>query len=175
MSKKPDTKPESYKNLIDLMSIYAEANTRLEAIKSELQAAFLDLVDQHREEYAQLQAVITESEAAIEHIARINPAWFEQARSIKTPYGQVKFHSSKKLDIPNEEASVLLIQSKCSEEEQERYLRTQVTLNVEALEKLTDLQLAQFRINRVANDNFSLKAGTIDLGKAVKQAAERAA
>jgi DNA-dependent RNA polymerase auxiliary subunit epsilon len=172
---KQNTQPEPYKNLIDLMSIHAEATTRLDAIKAELQASFLDLVDDHRAEYAELQAKITETETAIEHIARDNPSWFESARSIKTPYGQVKFHSSKKLDIPNEEASALLIQSKCSEEEQERYLRTQITLNIEALEKLSDAQLAQFRINRVQNDNFSLKAGTIDLGKAVKQAADRAA
>lgn len=175
MSKNHDTHPESYKNLIDLMAIHAEATARLEAIKAEVQSAFLDLVDEHRKEYAELQAKVTETETAIEHIARAHPTWFESARSIKTPYGQVKFHSSKKLDIPNEEASVLLIQGKCTEEEQERYLRIEVTLNVEALEKLTDAQLAQFRINRVANDNFSLKPGTIDLGKAVKQAADRAA
>jgi hypothetical protein len=172
---KPNIQPEPYKNLVDLMSIHAEATVRLEAIKAEIQAAFLDLVDEHRKEYASLQATLTETETAIEHIARENPSWFEAARSIKTPYGQVKFHASKKLDIPNEEASVLLIQSKCSEEEKDRYLRTEVTLNIEALEKLTDAQLAQFRINRVENDNFSLKPGTIDLGKAVKQAAERAA
>ena len=104
-----------------------------------------------------------------------HPEWFAKARSLKTPYGVVKFHASTKLDVPNEEASIILIEKLCEEEKAQEFLRTETKLNLEALDKLTDEQLKQFRINRVAVDNFSVKAGTIDLGKAVTQAVEKEA
>jgi hypothetical protein len=172
---KPDTASLEYKNLVDLLSVFAEATSRLTLIQADLHSTFLESVDGVRDDYSTLQAKLTEAEAGIEMIARAHPEWFESARSIKTPYGVVKFHASTKLDAPNEEASIILIESKCSEEERAKFLRTETTLNLDALKELTDSQLRQFRINRIEVDNFSVKAATIDLGKAVKQAAEKEA
>jgi len=168
----PETSGD-YKNLIDLLAVYAGADSRLKAMASEVQESLLETVDERRKEYAELQAAMTDAETAMEIIARRHPEWFASARSIKTPYGVVKFHASAKLVAANEEASIVLIESKCDDEEKAKYLRTETTLNLEALKTLSDAQLKQFRIERVEDDNFSVKASTIDLGKAVKQAAEK--
>jgi len=173
---KPDpTTHAEYKNLVDLLAIHAEATARLALIQADIQTNYIDLVDGVRADFSEWQSKITETEAALEVIARDHPEWFSKTRSVKTPYGAVKFHAATKLEIPNEEATILLIESKLPEEDREKFIRTEKALNIEALEQLSDEELKPLRIKRVKNDSFSVKPGTIDLGKAVQQAESKEA
>jgi hypothetical protein len=167
---------DEYKNLIDLLAVYAECTNRLESLQSEIQGSLLEIVDDKRKDYAECQAALSQAEAAIEAIATSHPEWFsEKRRSIKTPYGTVSFRKSTSLDVPNEEASIILIEQNLPQEQAAQYVRQEKALNLEALEKLTDAELKPFRIKRVTSDSFSVKAAKIDLGKAVKEAAEKEA
>ena len=170
------TDTTDYQNLIDLLAIIADATNRLDQMQASLQEEHIAMVDERRKDYAALQETITRSSAAIDLLVFAHPEWFsEKRRSIKTPYGTVAIRRSTKLDVPNEEASVLLVEKHCSEEEAAAYLRTEKVLNLEALEKLTDAQLRQFRITRVTDDNLKITPAKIDLGKAVQQAEKEAA
>lgn len=159
---------DEYKNFLDLLAIYTEASNRLEQLQAAAQESFIVLVDEHRGDYAEMQAKLTEIEPAVEAIARAHPEWFTgKSKSIKTPYGTVSFRSSTKLDVPNEDATVLLIEKHCSEEEQELFIRKSSTLNLQALGDLSDARLKSLRIERVPDENFSIKPARVDLGKAV--------
>lgn len=164
-----------YTNLVDLFAIVSECTNRIKAMEADLHGEYLEAVDARRKEHAELQEKLIKAEQAIEFIARRHPEWFETRRSIKTAYGSVNFRKSTKLIVPNEEVSILLIQQADDEELEKKLLRVDTRLNLEALEKLTDAQLAGYRITRVPDDNFSIKPSTIDLGKAIKQDAEKEA
>ena len=168
-------KPDDYKNLVDLLAVFAEATARMALLTGDIQGEYINIVDERRDEYAKLQSTLTESETAIVAIVSAHPEWFIGVKSIKTPYGTVGFRKSTSLDVPNEEASIILIEQKCSEEDIAKYLRKETTLNLEALETLTDAELRQFRIKRASEDNCTVKPLKLDLGKAVKEAAEKEA
>lgn len=171
----PNPEHTRYENLINLLAVYSEASARSEQLKAEINADHLDLIDAHKKAYAELQQTITEAEAAIIAIAEANPDWFSASKTLKTPYGQVASRSSTSLDVPNEEASIILIEQKCDEETKGQLLRQKTELNLEALELLDDAALRQYRIKRVTSENITVKPAKLDLGKAVKAAAGKEA
>lgn len=155
-----------FENVVNLLSVLGEANRKLTALQADIQAGYLDLVNAHRGVYGKLQQTVTETEAALEVIARRNPSWFADAKTVKTPYGSVKFTSSKELVVANEEVSIKLIEAFGRPE----LLRATTELNREALAELSDAELAQFALVRKPKENLTVKTDVVDLGKAVKSA-----
>jgi hypothetical protein len=170
---------EDFSNMVNLLAVYSEASNRLDELQALANGSLLELIDAHKTEYADLQHTLTESETALEVIALRHPEWFaKDKRSIKTPYGTVKFHASSKLEIKNEEVTLLLLDKLAAENKQFKradYVREKEELNLEALEKLDEATLKKLRIERVPNDNFSVVAAKVNMGKAVKEAVEREA
>lgn len=171
MSAKPrQPAPESYANLINLQSVHSEAHARMAELEAMLHQAWLDVVDEYRTEYAKLQEAIATAEEGIEYLATVNPQWFEKSRTLKTPYGSVAFRRVTKLDVHNEEVTIAILEQ--IGEEGLPFLVPSKKLNLEALEKLSDNELDRIRIKRVTTDSCTVKPAKIDLGKAVKAAAE---
>lgn len=160
--------PDSYANLVNLQAVHSEASARMAELESMLQASWLDMVDEYRAEYARLQEIIGQSEEGIEHLATVNPQWFEKSRTLKTPYGTVGFRRVTKLEVANEEVTIALLEQ--IGESGLPFLIPSKKLNLEALEKLEDDELERVRIKRVTTDTCQVKAVKVDLGKAVKAA-----
>lgn len=164
-----------YKNLVDLLAVYSEASNRMLSLQAGIQEQYLELIDGAKDEYATLQSKLGDAEQALEALSVAHPEWFpEKKKSIKTPYGIVKLTATTKLDAPNEEVSILLIQQ-AGEEAAEKFLRIHTELNIEALEALPDAELKPFRIKRVKDQSFSVTPAKLDMGKAVKEALGEAA
>jgi len=165
--------------MVNLLAVYSEASNRLDELEASANGSLLELIDAHKTEYAQLQHTLAQTETALEVIALSHPDWFsEKRRSIKTPYGTVKFHASIKLEVKNEEVTLLLLDKLAQENPEFKrvdYVRAHEELNIEALEKLDDATLKKLRIDRVPNDNFSVVAAKVDMGKAVKEAVAKEA
>lgn len=166
----PKTESTDYANLIDLIAMGAEADARMGELENDLNQAWLDLVDARRADYAKLQETKARAEEAIKDACELNPQWFAKVRSIKTPYGTVAFRRGKKLEVRNEEASIILLEQ--LGEESAAFIRSEKHLDLEALEKLPDTELERIRINRVSTETFSVKYPKPDLGKAVAAAAK---
>jgi hypothetical protein len=169
-----NTKPEAndFANLVNLMSVYAEAKARFAALENEAQSAFIELVDEKKKDYAELQDLIGKTEAALEIVARKNPDWFADSKTVRTPFGSVSFRKTTALQVANEELTILLVEQRPDGAE---YLRTHKELDLEALEKLDDEDLKKLRIKRVESETCTIKPAKVDLGKAVKSAAEKGA
>lgn len=161
-----------YKNLIDLMAIFAEASARMGELENDLHQAWIDLVDTRRKDYASLQFTVGQTEQAIRDLAEMNPQWFAKARTLKTPYGTVGFRKGSKLEVKNEEVSIVLLEQ--LGQDGLPFLKTVKTLVLEALEKLDDQELERLRIKRVETESCTIKAAKPDLGKAVAAAAKEA-
>jgi hypothetical protein len=178
---------EDFQEMINLLAVFTAATNQLNDLQSEANEDMLEWLDTAKGEYASLQETLTKAEAALEIIARRHPEWFQTKKSIKTPYGVVKLTSSTSLEIPNEEATLVRMELKKERSQilaeaaraegkefpvfdPEAFIRTTRELDREALEKLSDLELAELGITRVVEENFSVKPATLDLGKAVKEA-----
>jgi hypothetical protein len=161
-----------FENVINLLSVLGEANRQLDALTRQIEVGYIALVNPQRERYAKLQGTVTETEAALEVIARRNPQWFDDKKSVTTPFGGVKFTKSSELVVADENISVQLVLALAGKDGAAKYLRTVQVLNKEALDELTDAELAKFGVLRKAKENFKAATDVVNLGKAVK-AAER--
>lgn len=170
MAKQQQPTDDDFKNLIDLLAVYSDASHRIAGMESDVNSDLLELIDEKKSEYATLQRAMTEAETACELICRKHDDWFTEKKSIKTPYGTVSFKKSSKLKSKNEELTIHIIEHDL--QNPQKYLREEKHLNLEALELLDDETLSRLKIERVSEDNFSVKEAKVDLGKAVKEAAE---
>lgn len=173
-----DQTSAEYKNMLDLQSVHAAANNDLKELEAEINDEMLTQIDFRRDRYAQLQKAIADSEASLELIAVQHPQWFGDKKSLKTLYGSLEFKSSRSLEVANAELSLALIEAEAirnGDFDPILYTRREITLNLEALGELDDATLAKFKIKRVEKNNFTVKPAKVDLGKAVKEAAERQA
>lgn len=175
MSAKPKNEniPDAatYRELVDHLAMLTDATNQFAALDAGIQQEVAALIDTARDEYSILQNSISEHEAAIKLIALRHPEWFATVKTLKTPYGTVGFRSATKLEVPNEELSIALIERL---PDADLYLRSRKFLNIEALESLENFQLSGLRIERVTADKLTVTPAKIDLGKAVKKAAEPA-
>lgn len=167
-----DQNSSDFKNMVDLLAVFSEASNRLAEIEATGNKELLELLDSHRADYAEAQEAATKAEAALEVIARRNPGWFQNARSVKTPYGVLKFHEGTSLKIDNEEATLAKLELHAERNKGfklDDYIHTHKKPNKEALEKLDDATLRMLGVVRVPDDNFSAKPAKVDMGKALKQ------
>lgn len=173
MPKKNDLSAElaaspEFQNLIKLLAIVSEATARNLELQAEINKEHLTLVDDHKDDYAQNQAAITLAESGIETIVERNPGWFEKKKTLTTPYGVIKVTSGNKLSIPSEGATLRLIHAAGLSA---AYIRTTEEVDKEAIEKLSDEQLAEFAIIREKTSSIKITPISVDLGKAPKEAA----
>lgn len=164
--KQPDG--EDFKEVVNLMAVGSEAAAQLEAIKAEIDAAYLELVDEFKAPWAKLQATLAQAEAAMEVYCRTHPEWFKAVKSIKTPFGKVAFRAGTSLVVKDEEATVRLIEAVFAPEAGQ-YIHQQKVPNLEALEKLDDAELKRVMVKRVAADVFKFTPAEVDLGTAAKE------
>jgi len=163
--------PKDFTDLVNILAELSDANNQLKQLQTDMDREHLATVHGYREQYAALQKRVSDAEAALEVIAARNPQWFADEKTVETPYGDVKRTTSKKLEIPSEEASIARIKAAGKDE----LLRVEVTINKEAAELLSDEELAKFGIHRKKTENYNAKPATIDLGKAIKAADKSAA
>lgn len=174
---------KEFEDAVDLLALYSDAANRLEELQAEANGELLQILDDKKADYAKWQEKMAQCEAGLEILARKHPDWFSaDRRSIKTPYGTIKLHSSSKLEVKNEELSTVLIEQEIERQrtaaaadplykppfDASQLLRTRTVLNLEAIENLDESVLRQFRIERVRKDNFSVVPAKLDMGKAVE-------
>ena len=185
---KTKTEPTAdFQEMIDLLAVYSSGENLLGILQEKLNAEMLALIARHKLPYAELQETLTKTGAALEVIARRHPEWFAAKKSIKTPYGTVKFHTGTRLEVINDEATVKLLRAEQKASPDFKagdYIRTAEAPNLEALEAMDDATLARFMVKRVREEKFSVAAAKLEMGKvaaplakaappAVKEAAER--
>jgi len=174
-SMKQIEKTEDFKEMVNLLSIFSEADIRLKALECVVNEELLETIDEHKPEYAELQEALMKAETAVEVIVRRHPEWFADRKNIKTPFGTPKLHSSSKCVPVNDEATVKLLRAEEKVDptfKADDYIRKMEVPNLEALEGMDDAKLARFMVKRVKEEKFSIQPAKVDLGKAVKEAAE---
>lgn len=170
-----NTKQEAgdFTALVGTMETLAQASQQMGVLEAEAQRIYLEAIGETlRADFTRLQETIARAEADAEVLARRNPQWFEKQKSLKTPYGTVGFRSTSRLEVPNEELTLVMLDQ---EGLRDGFVRRTEALDLEALERESDEFLARIRVRRVVTESFSAKPAKVELGKAVKAAEEGAA
>lgn len=168
----PAALKKDFDDLINLLDQLTDAENSINKLNGSLNDTHLANVRIHSEEYKQLQTTIGNAKAAIEVIAARNPQWFEEKKTLETPFGLVKRTSSTSLVIADEGVTITLINAAGRASD---FLKTTTTISRETLEKLSDEELKKYGVARVTEYNFKPEAASVDLGKSVKAADKSAA
>ncbi len=164
-----------YLQLLDMLNVVATSTTRLAEMQAAIDQDMIDAVNEHKDTYADLQTAISDATAALEAICLAHPEWFKEKKSVKTLFGSVGFRDIPSLEIPCEEITLALLENAADQEPMsgiELAVKTVKTINREVLEKLTDAELARFRVTRRTGKSFSVKPAKVELGKAVSAGEE---
>lgn len=163
-----------FKQIVELLATHSQAENELEQLQAQANQEFLLTVDALKSKYARLQQRMIESETALEILSRKHPEWFQDKKTIKTPYGSVQLKNNPpKIVADNPELSMVLIENegeRNKEFDPAKYIHQEQSLNLEALAGCTDEQLKKWRLRREHSDTFTVKSAKLDMGKAVKEA-----
>lgn len=183
MPESKDTK-DDYQNLIDLLAVYSDATARLGELESEMNTAYLDLIDEQKAEYASLQQILTDTEKALREAVREHPEWLIAAKTIKTPFGQVQSRKTTSHEVADEPSAIARIkkaQARAIAAGKHDFaaqlgalIRVEESVNLDACGELEESELQKFGITRKIEENVTVKPVTISLGQAVKAADKRA-
>jgi hypothetical protein len=150
--------------LIDLLAVYSEASVRLSELQARADATLLETVDGERKEFAELSTALENADTAIKELAGKHPEWAD-GRTIKTPYGTVRFTRTTKLEVPSPEATVALIRATIKGRNPVEFIRMREEPDLEALGRLDDALLAKVGVIRKTSDSVTIKPAKVDLGK----------
>lgn len=163
----PTAKPSDFADMVNLLERLSSISVTTTKLETKLNAENLATVRQYADEYKALQTELGQVESALAVIGERNPQWFDDKKTITTPFGELKRTTSKKLEIADETATIALIRAARRAED---FLVVTTTLNREALENLEDAELRKFGVRRSVTHNYNPAPASVDLGKAVKAA-----
>lgn len=168
----PDTSAE-FARLVQVQQVFAEAEANLDAIQAACDRYLTKAVDESRDAYVAAKVVRDQAEEEIRELTSRHPEWMS-GRSVKTPFGEIVLREVTKLDVPNPEATVALLEYLCampgSGMSLEQLVRTVREPNLEVLETLSDEVLATVGVRRVTTRHTTVKRTRVDLGKRARKA-----
>lgn len=161
---------DDYTTLTTELDRFTRISNNLAKIEATFQSAITELIAEcYREDFQSLTDELTESSDRIESLALRHPEWFAKTKTLKTPFGTVASRTTTKLDVPNEEATIALLEIRG--DAGAPFLRPRTYLSIEALEALDDAELSRLKVHRVTTERITITPAKIDLGKAVKKSA----
>jgi hypothetical protein len=167
---------QDFAKLVDLQRQFSDESLALENVETKMSVAALDAAKTWGENYVVHQERIAQLDAEIKALFAKHPEWRE-GKSVKTPFGEVAQRTVTELEIPNPAMTVALIEARGQKDagfKSDTFLRVEKEPNVEALEGLSDDELAKLGVSRVKSERISVKAAKVSAAKVVKAAAKKA-
>jgi hypothetical protein len=172
------TASPDYQRVAELLQSLGSVQFDLALKEASVNARCLALINRVREEIVIMQSQEAALLAELQQIAEAHPKWFADARSLKLITGTLKFHASTTTEVDDPELTFAALEREEKAALADRrvffaddYLRTKREPNLDTLATLDDATLARLHVRRVPNISFKAIPATLDLGKAVKQAA----
>lgn len=169
------TNPNTTKDfgrLVELQQLFTEADASFDAIQLQCDRKLSALLDEQKEAWAAAKVVRDQAEAEIKLLVEKYPEW-KDGEAVKTPFGAVKFRSGSRIDIPNPEATVALVDAVYGKPDApwrpEQLVRTIREPNVETLEALSDEELQKLGCRRVSTQSITVNRLKADLAKVSKK------
>jgi len=121
----------------------------------------------------------------VKELIALHPEWFAEAKTVKTPFGQVHSQRTTSHEAPDAVSAIARIKAaqaralKAGDDVKATQLgaliRIEESLNFDALGEIDGDLLARFGIVRRIEESLTIKEAKVALGQAVKAATRRAA
>ena len=168
------TATDDYTKLTEELGRYTALSNRLAKIEADFQSCITELIGEcYKDDFQSAQDELSEVEGRIETLAIKHPEWFAKTKTIKTPFGTVASRTTTKIEVPNEEATIALLELRG--EEAKPFFRERKYLNIEGLEALDDGELRQLKLQRITTEKITISPAKVDLGKALKKSDKKGA
>jgi Bacteriophage Mu Gam like protein len=162
------------------LELFATSRAALDHLEASQQQAYLALIDAVKTEFLKLQRKVAWAEESIVAIADAHPEWFSDGKTLTTPFGAVHSQKTTKHEVPDEARSIALIKSAAwdSSDPAERarwsaLIRTEESINLEAVANLSQRELSRFRIVRIKGESITIKPAKVGVGNAVRKQAAK--
>lgn len=170
---------QDFARLIELQQEHTKSSTELERIQTVMTADSQAAAAAQTTDYVIHQERVAAMEREIRALFARNPQWLTDGeKTVKTPFGSVSSRSVASLEIPDAEATVVLLELRAVKDKDfdaSLFIRTQKVPNVEALESLDDAELSKLGVTRTKTERVTVKAAKMDAAKVVKAAKKKVA
>lgn len=170
----PSHQTQDFARLVELQQEHTKSSTELERIQTQMTDDSQLGASKHTAEYVCHQERVSAVEAEIKQLFARNPQWLTDGeKTVKTPFGSVSSRRSTSLDIPDEEATVTLLELRAVRQtdfDAGLFIRIKKVPNYEALESLPDDELSKLGVTRVTTDRITVKPAKVDAAKVVRAA-----
>lgn len=170
---------QDFARLVELQQEHTRSSTELERIETEMTKDSQAGAAKHTAEYVCHQERKAAVETEIKALFARNPQWLDAGeKTVKTPFGSVSSRTATSLEIPDEDATVALLELRAARDKDfdaSLFIRTRKVPNVEALESLTDAELSKLGVTRTTTERVTVKPAKVDATKVVKAAKKKAA
>jgi hypothetical protein len=172
------TGQQDFALLVELQQAHSETTLKLEQVETQMSVSALKAATNSAPDYVVLQERLARLDEGIKSLFAKHPEWRDGAKkSVKTPYGSVEQRTVTELEVANPAATVALIEQRAKSDSKfdaGAFLRIEKEPNLEALEALSDEELAMLGVSRVKSERVTVKPAKVS-AKAVTKAAAAAA
>lgn len=168
---------DGFARFIELQENHTRLSQELAQLEVTINREAMAAASSNAEAYVVLQEEIGKLEIELKLLFERHPEWRGDHKSVTTPYGSVKQHTSKELDVPNDAMTVALIEGRATLEKgfkAEDFLHITKKPNLEALERLNDDELSKLGVNRLKKETITVKPAKVSVSKAVNAAKQEA-
>ncbi len=160
---------QDFARLTDLQQRHSKASNDLDALEVKMNEQSQHSANVFATDYVVLQEAVSGLDAEIKALFERHPEWRGPNKSVKTPFGEVAQRTVTELEVANPAVTVTLIEQKFAEAA-EKYLHIEKSPNLEALEGMSDDELAKFGVSRKKREQVTVKPAKVSVAKAVKAA-----
>lgn len=169
-----DKNSQDFARLVELQQKHSETTLALEAVETKMSRASLAAANLSATDYVVLQESLAGLDEQIKALFTRHPEWREgDKKSIKTPFGEVSQRTAKELEVPNEAATVVLIEARQKQDatfDSAAFLHVTKKPNLEALEAWSDDELALVGITRKETEKVTVKPAKVKAAAVAKAA-----
>lgn len=164
---------QDFARLTDLQQRHSKASNDLDALEVKMNELSQKSASVFATDYVVLQEELTSLDTKIKLLFEKNPEWRGPNKSVKTPFGEVSQRTVTELEVANPAVTVTLIEARAKEDPKfkaEDFLRVAKSPNLEALEGLSDDELAKLGVSRKKREQVTVKPAKVSVAKTVKAA-----
>jgi hypothetical protein len=164
---------QDFARFVELQQIHTKTTNELEALEVSINKSAQAAATTNAEAYIVLQETLGTLDLELRALFDAHPEWRGDKKSVATPFGSVESRKATELEVPNPALTIALIKAKAVQEPQFKaadYLHIEEEPNLEALESLTDDELAKLGVARKTSERITVKPAKLNVAKAVKAA-----
>jgi len=164
---------QDFARFIELQQQHTATSNQIEALEVDINKGAQEAAKSSAEAYIVLREDLEKLDGELRSLFERHPEWRGEKKSVGTPFGSVEQRTATELEVPNAAMTISLIEAKGKTDPQfkaDDFLHIEKEPNLEALERLSNEELAKLGVQRVTTERITVKPAKVNVAKAVKAA-----